>query len=70
MNQQLDYDVPNKTYKDYCEAAACEHLNPCGNEAATTGETIVRWNRESQIINKFLHPNPIVRSGKCPAVSL
>jgi hypothetical protein len=44
MNQQNDYDVPNKTWKECCEAA-CKHLNPCGNLAATNGETIARWNR-------------------------
>ena len=69
MNQQSDYDVPNKTWKECCQAA-CEHLNPCGNLAATTGETIARWNRAFRKINKFLHPNPIVRSGKSPEPSL
>jgi hypothetical protein len=41
MNQQNDYDVPNKTWKECCEGAS-KHLNPCGNLVATTGETIVR----------------------------
>jgi hypothetical protein len=39
MNQQFDYDVPNKSWKECCEAA-CKHLNPCRNLAATTGETV------------------------------
>jgi hypothetical protein len=69
MNQQNDYDVPNKTWKECCEEA-CKHLNPCGNLAATTGETIARWNREFRTINKYLHPNLIVRSGKSPEPSL
>jgi hypothetical protein len=69
MNQQSDYDVPNKTWRECCEAA-CEYLNPCGNVAATTGRTIETWNMEFRMINKFLHPNPIVRSGKCPQPSL
>jgi hypothetical protein len=63
MDQQNDYDVPNKTWKECCQAA-CKHLKPCGKLAATTGETIARWNREFRRINKFLHPSPIVRSGK------
>jgi hypothetical protein len=69
MNQQNDNDVLNKTWKECCEAA-CKHLNPCGNLAATTGETIARWNQEFRTINKFLHPNPVVRSGKSPELSL
>jgi hypothetical protein len=44
MNQQNYYDVPNKTWKECCEAA-CKRLNPCGNLAGTTGETIARWNQ-------------------------
>jgi hypothetical protein len=69
MNLQSDYDVPNKTWRDCCEAA-CESLNPCGNVAAITGRTIERWNMEFRTNNKFVHPNPIVRSGKCPEPSL
>jgi hypothetical protein len=38
--------------------------------AATTGRTIERWNMEFQTNNKFVHPNPIIRSGKCPELSL
>jgi hypothetical protein len=69
MNQQHDYDLPNKTWLDCCDAA-CEHLNPSGNEAATSGETIQRWNRQFRKLDKFQHPNPIVRSGKSPQPSL
>jgi hypothetical protein len=69
MNSQSEYDVPNKTWRDCCEAA-CESLNPCGNVAATTGRTIERWNMEFRKNNKYVHPNPIVRSGKCPEPSL
>jgi hypothetical protein len=63
MNQQHDYDLPNKTWLDCCKAA-CEHLNPCGNEAATSGETIQRWNRQFQKLDKFQHPNRTVAWGQ------
>ncbi len=69
MNQQYDYDVPNKTWHHCCNAA-CELLNQSGNEAATSGDTIMNWNRHFRKRDKFQHPNPVVRCGKIPEPSL
>jgi hypothetical protein len=69
MNQQRDYDVPNKTWLDCCNAA-CECLNACGNEAATNGETVQRQCRNFRKLDKFQHPDLTVRSGKTPEPSL
>jgi hypothetical protein len=71
MNQQHDYDLPNKTWLDCCNAA-CECLNPCGIEAAKSGDTVQRWNRQFRKLEKFQrqHPNPTARSGKSTEPSL
>ena len=52
MNQQLDYDVPNKTWKDGCEAA-CEHW---GGDKQWD---YCKMEQGISNINKFLHSNPI-----------
>jgi hypothetical protein len=39
------------------------------NEAATSGETIQRWNRQFQKLDKFQHPNRTVHGGKSPEPS-
>jgi hypothetical protein len=71
MNQQCDDDFPcNKTWHNCCDAAY-ELLNPAsGNEAATSGDTIVSWNRQFRKQDKFQHPNPAVPDGKIPEPSL
>ena len=69
MNQQHDYDVPNKTWHRCCNAA-CKLLNQSGNEAATSGDTIMNWNWHFRKRDKFQHPNPTVRNGKTPEPSL
>jgi hypothetical protein len=69
MNQQHDCDIPNKTWLDCCNAA-CECLNPCGNEAATNGETVQRWNQSFRKLDKLQHPNPTMCSGKTLEPSL
>jgi hypothetical protein len=69
MNQQLDNEGLNKTWKE-CYGAAWEYLSPCRNEATATSETIAKWKSGIGMIDTFLHPNPTVRSGKRSEPSL
>jgi hypothetical protein len=53
MNQRRDYDLPNKTWLDCCNAA-CKHLDPSGNEAAKSGETLQGWLLKRRISKSLL----------------
>jgi hypothetical protein len=64
MNQQSNHDVPNKTWLNCCNDAAGECLNPARIEAAKSGETIQRWNRQLRRLDKFQHPDPMVHCGR------
>jgi hypothetical protein len=59
----------NKTWNECCNTAF-KLLNPSGNEAATSGDTAMAWNRHFRRGDKFQHPNPTARNGKIPEPSL
>jgi hypothetical protein len=63
MNQQHDCDLPNKTWH-HRSNVACELLNQSGNEAATSGDTVMNWNRHFRKRDKSQHPNLVARNGR------
>jgi len=52
-------------WEDVCKEAVRE-LNNLGLKQATSGRTVMKWNREFNIHDKFPHPDPRVRMGKKP----
>ena len=51
-------------WSDCCQKA-CEHLNPCGIEASTAGDTVTRWHQEFRSNNDRFNA-PVSKKNKKP----